>query len=179
MLGESLQTNRRHTNANNRLDFLPAEEQSLLYALNLPALVFRPTERATHDSYHRDGEADGDHDNVVQHHEELAAQVAAQRRAHVPGDGRGLLVPFHLQLVPVAHEHGVDVVHKVGDGEHDVAAGQPVPVLTGETWNPFRFVHQTEQIDKTKECNTGARPSPPRAADRNLDSIALTWIKAA
>lgn len=86
-----------------------------------------------HDSYHRDGEADGDHDNVVQHHEELAAQVAGQRRAHVLGDGRGLLVPFHLQLVPVAHEHGVDVVHKVGNGEHDVGAGQPVPVLTGET----------------------------------------------
>lgn len=44
------------------------------------------------------------------------------------GCGRCVLVPFDLQLVPVAHEHGVDVVHKVGDSKHDVCAGQPVPV---------------------------------------------------
>lgn len=93
-----------------------------------------------HDSYHRDGEADGDHDNVVQHHEELATQVAGQRRAHVLRDGRGLLVALHLQLVPVAHEHGVDVVHKVGNGKHDVGAGQPVPVWKREKGNQILFV---------------------------------------
>lgn len=82
----------------------------------------------TCDSYHRDGEADGDHDNVMQHHEELPAQVAGQRRGHVFGRGRRVLVPFDLQLVPVAHEHCVDVVHKIRDSEHDVGAGQPVPV---------------------------------------------------
>lgn len=37
-------------------------------------------------------------------------------------------MPFDLQLVPVAQEHCVDVVHKVGDSKHDVRAGQPVPV---------------------------------------------------
>lgn len=87
-----------------------------------------------YDSYHRDGEADGDHDNMVQHHEELATQVAGQRRAHVLGCRRGLLVPFDPELVPVAHEHGVDVVHKVGNGEHDVTAREPVPGnVTGGT----------------------------------------------
>lgn len=130
------------TKPNSSLDSPPCDEQSQLYALNLPRLIFRPTERKSererepHGSYHRDGEADGDHDNVVQHHEELAAQVAGQRRAHVLGDGRGLLVTFHLQLVPVAHEHGVDVVDKVGNGKHDVGAGEPVPVLMGERGKP-------------------------------------------
>lgn len=64
----------------------------------------------------------------MQHHEELAAQVAGQCRGHVLGRGRRVLVTFDLQLVPVAHEHCVDVVHKVGDSKHDVGAGQPVPV---------------------------------------------------
>lgn len=113
----------------------------------------RPAERAMHDSYHRDGEADGDHDNVVQHHQELATQVADQRRAHVLGNSRGLLVPFHLQLVPVAHEHGVDVVHEVGNSKHDVAAGQPVPVLTGETKNALTFEHHTQGINSLKKKN--------------------------
>lgn len=79
-------------------------------------------------SYHRNGEADGDHDNMVQHHEELAPQVAGKCRAHVPGCCRGLLVPFDLELVPVAHEHRVDVIHEVGNGKHDVCASQPMPV---------------------------------------------------
>lgn len=83
------------------------------------------------DSYHRDGEADGDHDNVVQHHEELATQVAGQCCAHVLGRCRRLLVPFDPQLVPVAHEHCVDVIHEVGNSKHDVSASQPVPVQRG------------------------------------------------
>lgn len=80
------------------------------------------------DSYHRDGEADGDHDNMVQHHEELATQIAGQYWAHVLGYSRGLLVPFNLELVPVAHEHCVDVIHEVGNSKHDVSASQPMPV---------------------------------------------------
>lgn len=113
-----------------------------------------------HDSYHRDREADGDHDNVVQHHEELATQVAGQRRAHVLGYGRGLLVPFHLQLVPVAHEHCVDVIHEVGNGKHDVGASQPMPVLTKERqkremsdiecrkeFSHFAFLYQSEHVN--------------------------------
>lgn len=42
-------------------------------------------------------------------------------------------MPFDLDLVPVAHEHCVDVVHKVGNGKHDVSASQPVPVRREET----------------------------------------------
>lgn len=81
--------------------------------------------------YHRDGEADGDHDNVVQHHEELATQVAGHRCAHVLGRCRGLLVPFDPELVPVAHEHCVDVIHEIGNCKHDVSARQPMPVKRG------------------------------------------------
>lgn len=63
----------------------------------------------------------------MEDHEELPAEVAEERRAHVLGRGRRLLVTLDPQLVPVAHEHGVDVVNEVGHGEQDVAAGQPVP----------------------------------------------------
>lgn len=78
------------------------------------------------DSYHRDGEAHGDHDDVVEYHEELAPQVAGQGRTQ----GFGAAVRFmtlDAQLVPVAHEHSVDVVHKVGHGKEDVGAGEPMP----------------------------------------------------
>lgn len=91
-----------------------------------------PKERAACDSYHRDRETDGDHDNMVQHHEELAAQVADQCGAHVLGCCRGLLVPFDPELVPIAHEHCVDVIDEVGDSEHDIRAGKPVPVWQEE-----------------------------------------------
>ncbi len=97
----------------------------------MPPSNLSPTERATCDSYHRDREADGDHDNMVQHHEELATQVAGQCRAHVLGCCCGLLVPFDLELVPVAHEHCVDVIHEVGNSKHDVSASQPVPAWRG------------------------------------------------
>lgn len=33
---------------------------------------------------------------------------------------------FDLKLVPVAHEHGVDVIYEVGHRKEDVGAGQPV-----------------------------------------------------
>lgn len=82
----------------------------------------------TCDSYHGDGEADGDHNDVMQHHEEFTTQVAGQYWAHVPWYNWGLLVPFDLELVPIAHEHCVDVIHEVGNSKHDVSASQPVPV---------------------------------------------------
>lgn len=85
------------------------------------------SEKAVFDSYHRDWEADGDHDNMVQHHKELTTQITGQHCAHVHWCCRGLLVPFDLKLVPVAHEHCVDVIYKVGNSKHDVSACQPVP----------------------------------------------------
>lgn len=97
----------------------------------MPDWNLSQTERPMCDSYHRDGEADGDHDNMVQHHEELATQVACQCWAHVLGCCRGLLVSFDPQFVPVAHEHCVDVVHEVGNSEQDVRASQPMPVQRG------------------------------------------------
>lgn len=112
-------------------------------------------------SYHRHGEADGDHDNVVQHHEELATQVAGQRWAHVPGGSWGLLVPFDLQLVPVAHKHCVDVVHEVGNSKHDVSAGQPVPVQRRRRLTPtsIKEIHsdpETNVSNLTMGWNTVA-----------------------
>lgn len=76
--------------------------------------------------YHRDGEADGDHDDMMKDHEELSPQVASQR--HSLGFGAVVhLVAFDLELVPVTQEHGVDVIHKVRHSEQDVGAGQPMP----------------------------------------------------
>lgn len=83
----------------------------------------------------------------MQDHEELAAQVASQRRAHVLGRRRGLLVPFDPQLVPVAHEHCVDVVHEVGDSEHDVTAGEPVPARK----KSFYVKSQIEMLKRKEE----------------------------
>lgn len=78
------------------------------------------------DSYHRDREAHGDHDNMMQDHEELSAEVAAQ--GHRLGLGPVIhLVTFDLKLVPVAQEHGIYIVHEVGHSKQDVGAGQPVP----------------------------------------------------
>lgn len=74
--------------------------------------------------YHRGGEAEGHHEDVMQHQKQLPAQ-----EAHHSGPCRAraaLLVTFDLLLVPVAQEHGVDVVGEVRRGEEDVGVGQPV-----------------------------------------------------
>lgn len=49
------------------------------------------------------------------------------------GSGRPIFpsVPFDLVLVPVAEEHGIDVIDEVGDGKLCVGRGQPVPVGSG------------------------------------------------
>jgi len=70
----------------------------------------------------------------MEDHEELPPKVAAEGGAHVLGRSRRLLVTLDTQLVPVAHEHGVDVVHEVGHGEQDVAAGQPVAGQKQQNW---------------------------------------------
>jgi hypothetical protein len=68
---------------------------------------------------------------MVEYHEELLVQVAAH---HCPGAAWGLAcpiipsVPFNLVLVPVAEEHGVDVIDEVGNSKLCVGRGQPVPV---------------------------------------------------
>ena len=63
----------------------------------------------------------------MQPQEPLSAQEAGH--GGPPGADRRrrrLLVTFDLQLVPVAQEHGVDVVEEVRRGEQDVGVGQPV-----------------------------------------------------
>lgn len=64
---------------------------------------------------------------MMQHHEHLSAQVTGHSGS-LPPDALLLLllVTFDLQLVPVAHEHGVDVVGKVRRGKQDVGVGQPM-----------------------------------------------------
>jgi len=62
----------------------------------------------------------------MQHHQDLSAQVTPHRGAHRAVAMPRLLVTFDLQLVPVAQEHGVDVVGEVRRGEQDVGVGQPV-----------------------------------------------------
>lgn len=60
----------------------------------------------------------------MQHQKQLPAQ-----ETHHSGPCRAraaLLVTFDLLLVPVAQEHGVDVVGEVRRGEEDVGVGQPV-----------------------------------------------------
>lgn len=76
-------------------------------------------------THHRHREADSNHDNVMKHHEKLSPQVAANHRADF---WCILLMTFDLYLVPVAQEHGVDVIDKVRDGKQDVGASEPVPV---------------------------------------------------
>lgn len=68
-------------------------------------------------SYQRGGEAEGHHEDVVQHHEELPAQVTNHSGSHQPNALARLLVTFDLQLVPVTQKHGVDVVGKVRRGK--------------------------------------------------------------
>ncbi len=34
---------------------------------------------------------------------------------------------FDLKFVPVAQEHGIDVIEEVGDSKEDIAAGKPMP----------------------------------------------------
>lgn len=59
----------------------------------------------------------------MKHHEKLSPQVAANS-AHF---WCFLLMTFDLHLVPVAQEHGVDVIDKVRDRKEDVGASEPVP----------------------------------------------------
>lgn len=70
-------------------------------------------------------EADEHHGGVVEHHEEVLAQVGASGRPQ--GRGRCHLVSLHPSPVPVTQEHGVDVVDEVGDSELGVRPRQPVP----------------------------------------------------
>lgn len=98
-----------------------------------------PTPGHTH---HGHGEANQHHEEMVDHHEELLVQVGADDGAQRPGAGR--LVPFDLVLVPVAQEHGVDVVDEVGDGKLGVGGGQPVPA-EGE-----RMLGQRKVVSKTQ-----------------------------
>lgn len=78
-------------------------------------------------THHRHGEADSNHNNMMKHHEKLSPQVAANDRAHF---WCILLMTFDLHLVPVAQEHGVDVIDKVRNRKQDVGASQPVPADT-------------------------------------------------
>ncbi len=78
-----------------------------------------------HCTHHRDRETDSDHDDMVQDHEELSAQIAADGWTH--RFGFALLVIFDLKFVPVAQEHGIDVIEEVGDSKEDIAAGKPMP----------------------------------------------------
>lgn len=63
---------------------------------------------------------------MMEHHEELLVQVAAH---HSPGAAQcsGALVvssmPFDLVLVPVAEEHGIDVIDEVGHCKLCVGGG--------------------------------------------------------
>lgn len=77
-------------------------------------------------TYHGDRETDGNHDDVVQDHKELSAQVTADGWLHWFGLALVLMI-FDLKLVPVAQEHGIDVIDKVWDSKEDVAAGEPMP----------------------------------------------------
>lgn len=73
----------------------------------------------------RHREADGHHEDMVEHHEELLLQVAL-------GEGQcafGTLMSLHPVLVPVTKEHCVDVVDEVWYSEPCVGGRQPVPVL--------------------------------------------------
>lgn len=73
------------------------------------------------------------------------------------GCGRRVLVPFDLQLVPVAHEHGVDVIHKVGDRKHDVRAGQPVPLgREAKRRRIKRYPFQNVLLESRKKNNSRA-----------------------
>lgn len=68
---------------------------------------------------------------MVEHHEELLVQVATD---HGPGAAQGSgrpvfpSVPFNLVFVPMAEEHGIDVVDEVRNRKLRVGRGQPVPV---------------------------------------------------
>lgn len=71
---------------------------------------------------------------MVDHHQELLVQVGVGDGAQGPGP-RGHLVSLDPVPVPMAHEHGVDVVDEVGDGELGVGGCQPVPAeVETEPW---------------------------------------------
>lgn len=73
----------------------------------------------------------------MQHQKQLPAQ-----ETHHSGPCRAwaaLLVTFDLLLVPVAQEHGVDVVSEVRRGEEDVGVGQPVTEEETETRSALPF----------------------------------------
>lgn len=86
-------------------------------------------------THHREREAHQYHGRMVEYHEELLVQVATH---HGPGAAQGSgrpvfpSMPFNLVLVPVAEEHGVDVIDEVGHCKLRVGRGQPVPVGKGE-----------------------------------------------
>lgn len=61
---------------------------------------------------------------MMKHHEKLSPQVAANGRAHFRCV---LLVTFDLHLVPVAQEHGINVIDKIRDRKQDVGASEPMP----------------------------------------------------
>lgn len=72
------------------------------------------------------GEAEGHHEDVMQNHQDLPAEVTRQRGPHGETAAPRLLVTFDLQLVPVTHKHSVDVVQEVWRCKQDVVVGQPV-----------------------------------------------------
>lgn len=115
-------------------------------------------------THHREWEAHQHHDGVVQHHEELLVQVAAH---HSPGAARGAGLPamlFDLVLVPVAEEHGVDVIDEVGHCKLRVGGGQPVSVgqremfqggpVAGQSWAPWP-VRSPVVLANTPQDTTG------------------------
>lgn len=62
----------------------------------------------------------------MQDHQDLSTQETPHQRSKPR-----LLVTFDLQLVPVALEHGEDVVQEVRCGKQDVGLGEPVSEETG------------------------------------------------
>lgn len=77
-------------------------------------------------THHREREAHQHHGSMVEHHEELLVQVATD---HGPGatqgSGRPVFpsVPFNLVFVPMAEEHGIDVVDEVRNRKLRVGRG--------------------------------------------------------
>lgn len=84
------------------------------------------SQKTPQSTHHRHGEAHSDHDHMMQDHEELAAQVSSDGWSHRFGLTL-LLVIFDLKFVPVAQEHGIDVIDEVGNCKEDIAGGEPMP----------------------------------------------------
>lgn len=97
----------------------------MLYSLIQAPSLSHPLILSFPHSYHGGRKAKSHHEDVMQHHEQLPAQVAPHSSTHRPV--AVLLMPFDLQLVPVAQEHGVNIVGKVRCGKENIVVGQPVP----------------------------------------------------